>query len=292
MTIHLVEVGPRDGLQNEKKIISAEVKIAWINLLSQCGFQTIEVTSFVSPKWVRQMADHETVYVGIEKKPGIHYPVLIPNLKGLEAALTVGVKDIALFVAASETFSQKNINCSIAESFERLLPVIELAKAHHLNIRGYVSCVVNCPYEGKILPQKVAEVSKRLLDLGCYEISLGDTTGKALPEEVRGLLQVVTQVIPAEKLAGHFHDTAGYALENIAVAFDEFHISTFDSSLAGLGGCPYAPGAKGNVATEKVVQFFEDRGISTGINQEALNKAKQFIQDALYRLDDNDGSAT
>jgi isopropylmalate/homocitrate/citramalate synthase len=283
--IHLVEVGPRDGLQNEKILVPAEIKIAWINLLSQCGFSAVEVTSFVSPKWVPQMADHQEVYQAIQKYPGVRYPVLVPNVKGLEAALAVGVKDIALFIAASETFSQKNINCSIEESFERLKLVVDLAKQYELNIRGYVSCVVNCPYEGKIAPQKVAEVSKRLFDLGCYEISLGDTTGKALPEEVRTMLQVVTKVIPTEKLAGHFHDTAGHALENITVAFDEFKITTFDSSLAGLGGCPYAPGAKGNVATENVVRFFEERGISTGIHQEALMNARQFIQHALLNRD-------
>ncbi|MCD6046998.1 MAG: hypothetical protein K0S08_645 [Gammaproteobacteria bacterium] len=283
--VHLVEVGPRDGLQNEKALVPAEIKIAWINLLSQCGFSAVEVTSFVSPKWVPQMADHQEVYQAIQKYPGVRYPVLVPNVKGLEAALAVGVKEIALFVAASETFSQKNINCSIEESFERLKPVVALAKQHQLDIRGYVSCVVNCPYEGKITPQKVAEVGEKLFKLGCYEISLGDTTGKALPHEVRLMLQAVTEKIPAEKLAGHFHDTDGHALENIALAFDEFRVMTFDSSLAGLGGCPYAPGAKGNVATEKVVRFFEERGISTGIHQEALMNAKQFIQHALLNTD-------
>jgi isopropylmalate/homocitrate/citramalate synthase len=279
--IHIVEVGPRDGLQNEKIFVPTDIKIAWINLLSQCGFSAIEVTSFVSPKWVPQMADHQAVFVGIQKQKGVRYSVLVPNLKGLEAALQVGVKEIALFVAASETFSQKNTNCSIEESFARLEPVIELAKKNHLKIRGYVSCVVNCPYEGKILPQKVAEVSEKLFNLGCYEISLGDTTGKALPQEVRAMLAIVSKKIPSKNLAGHFHDTAGHALENITVAFDEFSVMTFDSSLAGLGGCPYAPGAKGNVATEKVVQFFEARGVSTGINLDALTKAKEFIQQAI-----------
>lgn len=276
--VHVVEVGPRDGLQNEKIIIPTEIKIRWINLLSQCGFSAIEVTSFVSPKWVPQMADHQAVFAGIHKHKGVRYPVLIPNVKGLEAALEVGVKEIALFVAASESFSQKNINCSIDESFVRLTPVVELAKKHRLKIRGYVSCLVNCPYEGKVSPAKVAEVSERLFNLDCYEISLGDTTGKALPHEVRVALQEVTKKIPAKKLAGHFHDTDGHALENIAIAFDEFGITTFDSSLAGLGGCPYAPGAKGNVATEKVVEFFEARNIETGIHREALQRAKDFIQ--------------
>ena len=279
--INLVEVGPRDGLQNEKILIPTAVKIEWINLLSSCGFNTIEVTSFVSPRWVPQMADHTEVFQGIRKISGVHYPVLIPNLKGLETALAAGVKDIALFVAASETFSQKNINCTIEESFSRIQPVVDLAQQHHLNIRGYISCIVNCPYEGKIAAAKVTEVAEKLLSLGCYEISLGDTTGKALPEEIRMVLKNVTQKIPAEKLAGHFHDTDGHALENIAVAFDEFNLRTFDSSLAGLGGCPYAPGAKGNVATEKVVEFFESRGIATGVHPETLKKTKDFIKSYL-----------
>ena len=282
--VRLVEVGPRDGLQNQPKHISTETKVAWINLLSRCGFQSIEVTSFVSPKWVPQMADHADVYRLIEKFPQVHYPVLIPNIKGLEAAITVGVKEIAVFSAASETFSQKNTGCSIDESLARITDVIALARANNIAVRGYVSCIINCPYEGKVRTDQVIKVTQALFDLGCYEVSLGDTTGKATPDEVRVLFKALAKFFDTKKIAGHFHDTDNHTIENIAVAYDEFGITTFDSALTGLGGCPYAPGAKGNVATEKVIAFFQSRAVDTGIDMNALTKAQQFILDALNHV--------
>ncbi len=280
--VYIVEVGPRDGLQNQSILVPSEIKIEWINLLSLCGFQGIEVTSFVSPKWVPQMADHEVVYQKINKVRGVHYSALVPNTKGLEKALACGVQEIAVFAAASESFSQKNTNASISESIKKINEVIKLAHQHHLKVRGYVSCIINCPYEGKVDLRKVLEVSEQLIDFGCYEVSLGDTTGKATPEEIRTLLQLLTSKIAAKKLAGHFHDTSGNALVNIAIAFDEFDIHTFDTSLNGIGGCPYAPGAKGNVATEKVVDFFRQKNVSTGIDVAALQRAKNFILPYLH----------
>lgn len=280
-SVRIVEVGPRDGLQNEHRFVDTQVKIEWIDLLSQTGLSVIEATSFVSPKWVPQMQDHEHVLRAIERRVGVRYPVLIPNEQGLLKALECGVQDIAVFVSASESFAQKNTHCSIEQSFQRLVPVMRLAQQHDVSVRGYVSCIVNCPYEGKIAPSQVHLISQRLLDMGCGEVSLGDTTGKAQPSEIKSVLDKVCATIPAALLAGHFHDTAGTALDNIAVAFDEFHLATFDSSLAGLGGCPYAPGAKGNVATEKVVAYFEQRGVDTGIDRARLQLAKDFIQQYL-----------
>lgn len=278
--ITLFEMGPRDGLQNEKKHIPAADKIHLINLLSDSGFSKIEATSFVSPKWVPQMADAAEVLAGIKRRPGVAYTALTPNLKGLEGALGSQVDEVAIFAAASESFSQKNINCSINESIERFKPLIEAAKASDTPVRGYVSCVVDCPYEGDVSAQSVAIVAKQLLDLGCYEISLGDTTGKGSPKSIAAMLEAVLNVIPANLLAGHYHDTTGQALDNIRVSLEN-GVRTFDSAVAGLGGCPYAPGAKGNVATGPVVSLLESLGYTTGIDIDKLNKAELFVQKML-----------
>lgn len=278
--ITLFEMGPRDGLQNEKKLIPVAEKIQLINLLSECGFGKIEASSFVSPKWVPQMADAAEVFAGIERNPGVAYTALTPNMKGLESAISSRVDEVAIFAAASESFSQKNINCSIGESIERFKPLIETAKAANIPVRGYVSCVIDCPYEGEVSPQSVATVAKQLLDLGCYEVSLGDTTGKGNPQSVAAMLEAVLSVISPELLAGHYHDTSGHALNNIMVSLEN-GIRTFDSAVAGLGGCPYAPGAKGNVATGPVVNLLEGLGYTTGIDMEKLNQAEAFVQKIL-----------
>lgn len=274
--ITLVEVSPRDGLQNEKEIIPTEIKIEFINRLSQTGLKIIEATSFVSPKWVPQMADHAAVMHGITRASGVQYPVLIPNRKGLETALKSNVREIAVFTAASETFSQKNTNASIAESLARIAEVITLAKEHHLPVRGYVSCALGCPYEGDISPDQVAQVADQLFAMGCYEISLGDTIGVGTPKKTQQLLNIVSKHIPKQQLAVHFHDTYGQALTNIYVSLEQ-GIHTIDCSAAGLGGCPYAPGASGNVATEDVIYMLQGLGIETGIDLSALLKASQFI---------------
>ncbi len=278
--VRIVEVGARDGLQNEKKALPAQTKIAFIDLLSQTGLTEIEAGSFVSAKWVPQMADTDKVFAGIKKKPGVSYPVLVPNLKGMEAALAAGVKEIAVFAAASETFSQNNINCSIAESLERFKPVIDLAKQSGIKVRGYVSCVLGCPYEGNIAPEAVASVAKALYDMGAYEISLGDTIGVGTPEKTRAMLQEVKKQVPAAALAGHFHDTYHHALNNIRAALEE-GVMVFDSSTSGLGGCPYAPGASGNVATEAVVEMLRGMGYETGVDPVKIAAAGKFIRAAL-----------
>ncbi|KAF9160303.1 3-hydroxymethyl-3-methylglutaryl-CoA lyase [Actinomortierella ambigua] len=267
--VKIVEVGPRDGLQNEKTIIPAETKVEFINRLSDTGLSVVEATSFVSPKWVPQMGDAKKVITSITKKPNVNYPCLTPNLKGLDSAIEAGVKEVAVFLAASEAFSKKNINCSIEESFERVRPLIVKAKEHGIQVRGYVSCVLGCPYEGPIEPAKVVEVSKKLYDMGCYEISLGDTIGVGTPGSMEDLLKKVLNVIPAEAVAVHCHDTYGQALANIHCAL-EMGIRVVDSSMAGLGGCPYAPGASGNVATEDVVYMLHGMDYKTGVD---LNKA-------------------
>ncbi|XP_022709598.1 hydroxymethylglutaryl-CoA lyase, mitochondrial-like isoform X2 [Varroa jacobsoni] len=277
--VKIVEVGPRDGLQNEKRLVSSDVKVAFIDKLSKSGLKCIETTAFVSPKWVPQMSDNKEVFKAIRKEPGVSYPVLVPNTKGLQSALEVGVKEIAAFGAASETFSQKNINCSIAESLKRFETVIEEAKRHKLKIRGYVSCVVGCPYEGEINPTKVAEVAKYLFDMGCYEISLGDTIGVGTPGTTARMLEEVTKVLPPTVLAMHCHDTYGQALANILTGL-EFGISTIDSSVSGLGGCPYARGASGNVATEDVIYMLHGMGIQTGVDLNAIMDAGKFICEA------------
>lgn len=275
--VTLFEMGPRDGLQNEAKPIATADKIQLIDQLSSCGFRKIEVTSFVSPKWVPQMADASDVMAGITRVPGVSYAVLTPNLRGMERALASQPSEVAIFGSASEGFSQKNINCSIAESLERFKPVVALAHEHGIKLRGYVSCVTDCPYDGPTDPAQVAKVSKTLLDLGCYEISLGDTIGAGTPETVSSMLKSVLVDVPAQKLAGHFHDTRARALDNIETCL-EFGLRVFDASVGGLGGCPYAPGARGNVATELVVDMLEARGFETGIDRGRLAEVATFAK--------------
>jgi hydroxymethylglutaryl-CoA lyase len=281
-TVKIVEVGPRDGLQNEKNIVPAAVKIEFINRLSQSGLQTIEVTSFVSPKWIPQLADAEEVFKGIRKIPGVAYPVLVPNEQGMQRALKAGAREVSIFTAASETFNQKNINCSIAESIERFKPVMAMAAEHEIRVRGYISTVIGCPYEGAIRPEAVARVAKELADIGCYEISLGDTIGVGTPVKAERMLAAVAAVVPMQKLAVHFHDTYGQALANIHACL-EFGVEVVDSSVSGLGGCPYAQGATGNVATEDVLFMLTGMGIETGVDMAKLLEAGRFISEALAR---------
>ena len=279
--VKIYEVGPRDGLQNEKQNIPTDIKIDLINRLSGTGLTYIEATSFVSPKAIPQLGDAAAVMNNISRKPDIHYPVLVPNMRGMEGALAANVTEIALFTAASETFTQKNINASIADSFERFAPVITAAKDNNIRVRGYVSCVLGCPYEGEIDPAKVAEVAKRLLDAGCYEISLGDTIGVGTPEKTKRMIRAVLDVgVPLEKLALHMHDTYGQALANIYAGL-QMGVGTIDSSVAGLGGCPYAKGASGNVATEDVLYMLAGLGCETGIDLQKIIKTAWFISDAL-----------
>lgn len=280
--VKIVEVGPRDGLQNEKQLISAEDKIALINRLTLSGISTIESGSFVSPKWVPQMATSTAVFDGIERNKNVSYAALTPNMKGFENALIAKADEVAIFGAASESFSQKNINCSIDESLQRFEPIMTAAKAANINVRGYVSCVVGCPYEGDIAPEKVADVAEKLFNMGCYEISLGDTIGTGTAASVQKMLQAVMARIPRDKLAVHFHDTYGQALTNIYTALQN-GIAVIDSSIAGLGGCPYAKGASGNVATEDVVYLLNGLGIETGIDFNKLLDAGWFISDILAK---------
>ncbi|MCK9989091.1 MAG: hydroxymethylglutaryl-CoA lyase [Rugosibacter sp.] len=281
-TVHLVEVGPRDGLQNERQMILAGTKVELIQRLANCGLHTIEATAFVSPKWVPQMADAAAVFAAIRPLPTVAYPVLVPNLQGFEAALAAGAETVSVFAAASETFSQKNTHCSIRESLERCREVVLAAKAAEVAVRGYVSCVLGCPYEGDIAPQVVADVAHALFDMGCYEVSLGDTIGVGTPEKTKAMLAVVARRLPLKKLAGHFHDTWGMAIANVYAAL-EVGISVFDSSVAGLGGCPYAPGALGNVATEDVVWLMQGCGIDCGVDLDALVDTGAWISDVLGR---------
>jgi len=278
--VKLVEVSPRDGLQNEHKFVPTAVKIAFIEKLADTGLKVIEATSFVSPARVPQLADHAEVFRGIQKRAGISYPVLVPNLTGLENAIAVGVKEIAIFAAASETFSQKNIHCSIAESMNRFKQVIAVAKQHQIKVRGYVSCVLGCPYEGNISTEAVIHVANELFQLGCYEISLGDTIGVGTPGKAVALVRAAAEKIPLNSIAVHFHDTYGQALANIYAVL-EAGISVIDSSVAGIGGCPYAPGAAGNVATETVLYMLDGLGIETGVNLPLLRQAKQYIREYL-----------
>ena len=277
--VKIVEVGPRDGLQNEVPV-STEAKIQLIDMLSDSGLTYIESGSFVSPKWVPQMAGTQAVFAGITQAEHITYAALTPNIRGLEGAVECGVKEVAIFGAASESFSQKNINCSIAESIERFRPLMAQAQAAGIKVRGYVSCVLGCPYEGDIDPEKVAEVAALLDELGCYEISLGDTVGVGTPDKVKQLLAVVTKQVPVEKLAVHFHDTYGQALANIYSAL-QCGISVIDSAVAGLGGCPYAAGASGNVATEDVLYMLNGLNIESGVNLEKIVDAADFISQQL-----------
>lgn len=275
--VTLYEVGPRDGLQNEARLIPAADKIRLIDMLSDCGFTHIEAASFVSPRWVPQMADAAEVMAGITRRPGTTYAALAPNLRGFEAARAAGADEVAIFAAASETFSRRNINASIAESFARFAPVAEAARAAGTPLRGYVSCATDCPFEGEIAPQAVAAVAERLLALGCREVSLGDTIGRGTPERVAAMLGAVLGVAPAGLLAGHFHDTGGQALANVEVALG-LGLRVFDAACGGLGGCPYAPGAPGNVATEAVVARLEALGFSTGIDARRLDAAAAFAR--------------
>lgn len=280
--VRIVEMGPRDGLQNEPGTVPTAVKLELIDRLADAGLTAIESTAFVSPKWIPQMADHTEVLKGIRRRPGVTYPVLTPNLKGFEAALAAGAMEVAIFGAASESFSKKNINCSIAESLERFQPVAEAAAKNNVRVRGYVSCVVGCPYEGDIAPAKVAEVSKALFDMGCYEVSLGDTIGVGTPRKTQAMIEAVAKVVPVNKLAGHYHDTFGQSLANIYASL-ELGVATFDSSVAGLGGCPYAAGASGNVATEDVLYMLQGLGIETGVDLDRVAATGEWICAILKR---------
>lgn len=278
--VKIVEVGPRDGLQNEKHPVTAQEKIELINQLGAAGVSYIESGSFVSPKWVPQMATSTDVFNGIKRIDGVTYAALTPNMRGFESAVAANVEEVAIFGAASEAFSQKNINCSIEESLERFLPIMAAAKSANIKVRGYVSCVLGCPYEGDIDPEKVAEVAEKLFNMGCYEISLGDTIGVGTPASVNKMLQAVSARVPLDKLAVHFHDTYGQALTNIYAAL-QMGVHVVDSAIAGLGGCPYAKGASGNVATEDVVYMLNGLGIETGIDFKQLLEAGWFISDKL-----------
>lgn len=280
--VKLVEVGPRDGLQNEATIVPTNIKIEFINRLSETGLSVIEVGSFVSPKWVPQMADSTQVLQEITKKTGVNYPVLVPNIKGFEAALAAGAKEIAIFGAASETFSQKNINCSIDESLARFSDVMDAAKKNNIRVRGYISCVLGCPYEGEIKPEAVLHVAEKLFAMGCYEISLGDTIGIGTPHKAQTMIATVAKKIPLPRIAVHFHDTYGQALANIYASLEK-GISIVDSSVAGLGGCPYAKGASGNVASEDVVYMLHGLNVKTEIDLEKLIAAGKFICDNLHK---------
>jgi hydroxymethylglutaryl-CoA lyase len=268
-SVRIVEVGPRDGLQNEPGEVPTAVKVELIERLADAGLPAVEATAFVSPKWIPQMADHTEVLERIRRKPGVSYPVLTPNLKGFEAARAAGATEVAIFGAASESFSRKNINCSIAESLERFRPVVEAAKKENIAVRGYVSCVLGCPYEGEIEPERVADVAGALYEMGCYEVSLGDTIGTGTPGKTRAMIEACGRRVPIGKLAGHYHDTYGQALANIYVSL-EMGVATFDASVAGLGGCPYAAGASGNVATEDVVYMLNGLGVRTGVDLDRL----------------------
>lgn len=278
----LVEVGPRDGLQNEAQPISVADKVQLVDALSNAGLGYIEVGSFVSPKWVPQMAGSAEVFAQIQRKPGVTYGALAPNLRGFEDALAAGVKEVAVFAAASEAFSQRNINCSISESLERFVPIMEAAKRQGVTVRGYVSCVLGCPYEGAVAAEQVAVVARELYNMGCYEVSLGDTIGTGTAGATRRMFDVVGAQVPRDKLAGHFHDTYGQALANIYASLLE-GITVFDSSVAGLGGCPYAKGASGNVASEDVLYLLDGLGIETGVDLERLILAGRQICSVLGR---------
>lgn len=270
--VEIFEMGPRDGLQNEKREIPTAEKIALVDCLSRAGFKRIEVASFVSPKWVPQMADSADVLAGITRAPGVSYAALTPNMRGFDGALAAKADEIAIFGSASEGFSKANINATIAESIERFKPIAEAAKEHNIPMRGYVSCVTDCPYDGPTPPEKVAEVAALLRDAGCYEISLGDTIGQGTPDSISAMLDAVLQEVPAAKLAGHYHDTAGRALVNIEASLDK-GLRVFDAAVGGLGGCPYAPGAKGNVATEAVHGLLTGLGYDTGLDAAILEEA-------------------
>ena len=275
--VTIYEVGPRDGLQNEKKLIATEDKIKLVDAITACGFTKVEVTSFVSPKWVPQMSDASAVLEGIDRKKVITYAALTPNIKGFDRALSAQATEVAIFAAATQGFSQANINCSIEESLARFLPILKAAREHGIPVRGCLSCVTDCPYDGAVDPASVVRVAKALTNMGCYEISLADTIGSGTPDQVGKMLDAVINELPADRLAGHFHDTNGRALENIAVSLEK-GLRVFDSSVGGLGGCPYAPGATGNVATEAVVEMVESMGYETGLDSTKLSQVVTFAQ--------------
>nr|WP_315185648.1 hydroxymethylglutaryl-CoA lyase [uncultured Albidiferax sp.] len=280
--VRIIEMGPRDGLQNEKQLVSTATKLELIERLADAGLREIEATSFVSPKWVPQMGDSAEIMRGLLRRPGVTYPVLTPNLQGFNAAVEAGADQVAVFAAASEAFSQKNINCSIAESLARFAPLMAAAQARGVRVRGYVSCVVGCPYEGDVAPQRVADVAGQLLAMGCYEVSLGDTIGVGTPVSVLRMLETVAQQVPVAQLAGHYHDTYGMAIANVYASY-QFGLRAFDSSVGGLGGCPYAKGATGNVATEDVVYLLHQLGTDTGIDLDRLVDCGDWINAQLGR---------
>ena len=275
--VTIFEMGPRDGLQNEKRLISTDDKVRLVDRLSDCGLTKIEVTSFVSPKWVPQMADAAEVMAGIQRARDVTYSALTPNMRGLEAAIEAKSDEVAVFASASEGFSQANINCSIDESLARFAPVMEAAISTGIAVRGYVSCVIACPYDGDIAPVQVASVTAQLLEMGCYEVSLGDTIGVGTPESVTSLLDVLCDHFAADQLAGHFHDTNGQAWDNLKTALG-YGLRTFDTAVAGLGGCPYAPGAQGNVATEQVIAMLHEMGFDTGVDLDRLTPVADFAR--------------
>ncbi len=283
-SVRIVEMGPRDGLQNEKQLVPTDTKVELVRRLEGAGLKAIETTSFVSPKWVPQMGDNTEVLrrVLAQAAAGVAYPVLTPNLKGFEAALAAGATEVAVFGAASESFSQKNINCSIAESLERFRPLTAAAQAAGVKVRGYVSCVVGCPYEGAVAPQKVAEVAATLLEMGCYEVSLGDTIGVGNPASVSRMLEAVSKRVPVARVAGHYHDTYGMAAANVFASL-QMGVAAFDAAVGGLGGCPYAAGASGNLATEDLVWLLDGLGIATGIDLDALINVAAWISAELGR---------
>ena len=280
--VRIVEVGPRDGLQNEKTLLAAAVKIELIERLADCGLRSVEATSFVSPKWVPQLADAAEVFAGIRRRAGVSYPVLVPNLQGYERARAVDVQEVAVFTAASEAFSRKNTNASIDESIERFLPVLERARADGVKVRGYVSTVLGCPYQGEVPLGDVVRVARRLYELGCYEISLGDTIGVGTPRKAAAMLAAVASEVPLQALAVHFHDTRGQALANLLACL-ELGVAVVDAAVAGTGGCPYARGASGNVATEDVVYMLDGMGIATGVDLAALVGTGRWLANQLGR---------
>ena len=280
--VRIVEMGPRDGLQNEKQPVATETKLELIHRLARAGLKDIEATAFVSPKWVPQMADHLAVMAGLKSMTGVNLPVLTPNIKGFEAAAAAGAREVAVFASASEAFSQRNINCSVAESLERFEPILAMASKMGIRVRGYVSCAVACPYDGPIEPEQVAQVAADMLDMGCYEISVADTIGVGTPRSVVRMLEHVARRVPVEQLAGHYHDTFGMGVVNVHASY-QFGLRIFDSSIAGLGGCPYAKGATGNVATEDVVYLLHGIGADTGTDLDALVEVGEWISQSLDR---------
>ena len=276
-TVEIFEVGPRDGLQNEKRLIPTAEKVALVDLLSRAGFRRIEVASFVSPKWVPQMADSAEVLAGIARAPGVRYAALTPNMKGYEGARAARADEVAVFASASEGFSQANLNCTVAQSIDRFRPILEAAAEDGVPVRGYISCVTDCPFDGPTAPGAVANLAETLLALGCYEISLGDTIGRAVPETITAMLRTVLDVAPAGMLAGHYHDTGGLACDNIAASL-EMGVRVFDAAVGGLGGCPYAPGAQGNVATEAAIERIETLGYATGLDRTVIAEAAEMAR--------------